>query len=168
MEHKPTLKSSSPNVQITEEKRISIGKRVFIVGSNNFFERKELLCSKKFKKNREQRDEIVHLSYYNNFLLRNKRLSIAARYYYTRAPYGDRIKVKASYDGVCIGDYGLLKATIGVGTFGKWPVIKNNDWQLIITLDLEVNEKGYMHFYVEYFERISPESFCFSDNQLSY
>ena len=168
MEHKQSHESSSPNSQTIEEKRISIGNQVFIVSDNNFFERKELLCSKRFKRKKEERDEIVHLSYYNNFLVRNKRLSIAARYYSTHAPYGDRIKVKASYDGVCIGDFGLLKATIGVGTFGKWPVIKNNDWQLIIKLDLETNEKGYMHFYVEYFERISPESFLFLKNQSSH
>ena len=72
MEHKQKPKSLSSPVKSNEEKRISIVKRVFIVGSNNFFERKELLCSKQFKNNREQRDEIVHLSYYNNFLVRKK------------------------------------------------------------------------------------------------
>ena len=28
----------------------------------------------------------------------------------------------------------------------KWPTIKNDEWHLNINLDLQKNEKGYMHF----------------------
>lgn len=142
-----------------QEKRIAIGNNVFIVGNHRYYERKELLCSKYFKHNKVEAHEVVHLNYYNHFMVRKKRLAVAARYYFTRAPYGDRIKLKATYDGVCIGEFGLLKSTIGAGTSGKHPEIKNEEWQLIIKLDLNANERGYMHFYVEYFERISEAEF---------
>ncbi len=151
-------KTSSSN-QTAGEQRIVIGNNVFIVENNQYFERKEVICSKYFKHNREQRDEVVHLSYYNNFLVRKKRLSVSARYYFTNRPYGDRIHVKATYDGNCIGNFGLLKSTIGAGTQGKWPTIKNEEWQLKINLDLEKNEKGYMHFYIEYFEKVTAETY---------
>ncbi len=141
------------------EKRICVGQRVFIVGNKHYFERKKMLCSKYFKHNQEQTNEIIHLSYNNHFLVKKKRLSVSAEYYTTHGPYGDRIKVQASYNGICIGDYGLLRSSIGVGTHGSWPIIKNEEWQIIIKLNLEKNEKGYMHFYVEYFEKISPVLF---------
>jgi hypothetical protein len=167
MDSSNTQKSSIDGILSTKEKRICIGDQVFIVGNNNLFERKELLCSKYFKHNREQRNEIVHLSYYNNFLIKNKRLSVSARYFTTNAPYGDRIHVKAFYDGVSIGDFGVIKATIGCGTNGKWPEIKYPDWQLRIKLDLDKNEKGYMHFYIEYFEKISLVTYASSTEIMS-
>ncbi len=159
MDFQNTHQSLSDAIRSAQEKRICIRDKVFILGNNNVLERKELLCSKYFKHNREDRNEVVHLSYNNSFRVRNKRLSVSVRYFTSKAPYGDRVHVKAFYDGVCIGDFGLIKSTIGAGANGKWPQIKNLDWQLLIKLELDKNERGYMQFYIEYFEKIRLDLF---------
>jgi hypothetical protein len=114
---------------------------------------------KRFKRKIGQPGEVVHFRYNNRFKVRNKTLFVSASFYTTFGPVGDRVYVKASYDGVSIGDYGMLKSTIGFGTRGQWPEINNKDWQLKIKLDLQEDDRGYMCFYVEYFERISLLSF---------
>jgi len=159
MEFLQTLRSFRAQFQNPSPKRMVIGSNVYLIGNNTCFERKEQLCLKRFNRKIEQRGEVVHFRYNNRFKVRNKILFVSASFYTTFGPVGDRVHVKASYDGVSIGDYGLLKSTIGFGTRGQWPEIINKDWQLKIKLDLQQDDKGYMHFYVEHFERISFLSF---------
>lgn len=138
---------------------IRIGKRFFHAEKETVHERMELLCKKRFRQ--RERDyhggDIIHFDYSGHFKLRDKPLLVSARLHTGRAPYGSRMHVKARYDGNCIGDYGMLRSTIGAGSNGNWPGIKNNEWELLISLDASADANGYMHFSVEYFENLFPE-----------
>jgi hypothetical protein len=142
-----------------DEKKITIGNKAFIVGKTSVKERKEIICSRYFRKNRVVEGRAIHFEYQNSFLVRGKLLIVSASFITDRNPHGIRVHVKASYDGVLLGDFGFMRATIGAGTHGNWPEIITPQWELLIKLDIYENEQGNLHFSIEDFENIDLSSF---------
>ena len=119
MEHKTPIIVKSLTKR--QEKKIIIGNKVFIVGKTSVKERKEIICSRFFKKKKVVDGSAVHFEYQNSFLVRGKVLIVNASFITASSPHGIRVHVKASYDGALLGDFGFMRATIGAGTHGQWP-----------------------------------------------
>lgn len=116
------------------ERLIRIGKEYYLITENNIYQQTEVLLDKIFERAEYKNGLAEHLKYSGAFVVHEKLLQVDAHYGMSGGPLGDRIEVKATYDGEDIGDYRALFSYMGGGSKGDWPSLEGDDWALRIIL----------------------------------
>ena len=134
---------------------VQIGSDFFLFDTNSISIRKEILFEEYYKWADFIYSEAIHLHIDKSFLLRGSIFSVYANHSFGYGPLGDRIKVKAHYNGECIGDFRALRSYMGGGANGNWPQLIKDDWQVIILFEENSDrDESLNYFSVGYYETI--------------
>jgi len=164
MEQVQATKILISDIPYREEKKITIGNNVYLIGKGFVGERKEILYTEDYYKKVLIESRADHLLYSGMFIIRDKLLTVEVAHYISYGPLGERINMDVHYNDEKISNYRSLRSYMGGGANGKWPTIKNNDWNLIFNLKTESSNNSPMNISIEYYENIIPDN-CTTDTK---
>lgn len=134
--------------------RIGAGKSIFLVSRQGIAVRKEIIDNEVYSRVKMESSSAIHLDYNRIFIFQDKLLEVQAKSHTSYGPFGDRMFLAATYDGVELGQFKGMISYMGGGTQGQWPVLLLDNETVFFTFSSSGMGGKTNELLIEYFQHV--------------
>ena len=148
------LSISIHSTRVGDLLRIKVGSSIFLVSRQGIAVRKEIIDHEVYSRVKMESSSAIHLDYNRIFIFQDKLLEVQAKSHTSYGPFGDRMFLAATYDGVELGQFKGMISYMGGGTQGQWPVLLLDNETVFFTFSSSGMGGKTNELLIEYFQHV--------------
>lgn len=148
------LSISIHSTRVGDLLRIKVGNYMFLVSRQGVAVRKEIIDHEVYSRVKMEHSSAIHLDYNRIFIFQDKLLEVQAKSHTSYGPFGDRMFLAATYDGVELGQFKGMISYMGGGTQGQWPVLLLDNETVFFTFSSSGMGGKTNELLIEYFQHV--------------